>query len=164
MTAYFDERANEIRDLRRAGKTPHHDEVRRWVERLTVDMAVVCAFDRDGPLAFPADLRDAVCVRLLKRSPEAWPCGVPGWGVDYETDDQGMALLVDLVEQLHDLFHAAAHAGWPGRDNPRSPVVAMVGRMEERCAELIEAHPDLRLPDMRPPIATPTPPAAPGEE
>ncbi|MDP3767801.1 MAG: hypothetical protein Q8S13_07285 [Dehalococcoidia bacterium] len=65
--------------------------------------------------------------------------------MDYEEDAQGMALLVDLVEQLHDLFHEAATRRWPGRDNPRSAVQAMDARMEERCVELIAQTPNLNL-------------------
>lgn len=145
MTTYFDEKASELRDMIAAGMTPHHDEVRRWVRLLTLDMAVACEFERTGPLALPDEIRDAIYTAILRRSPEAWPCGVKGYGVDYEFDEQGMRLLAEMVEDLHDLFHSAARAGWPGQDNPRSAFVAMDGRMEERCAEIIAANPSLDL-------------------
>ena len=145
MSSYFDKKANEIRDFRRAGETLHSDAVRAWVAQLRADIAIACEYDREGSLAFPEDLRDAIYKMFLRHAEDAWPCGVPGYGVDYETDDQGMQLLADLVERLHDLFHAAAHAGWPGRDNPRSAVQAMDCRMEERCIELIAVDSSLTL-------------------
>lgn len=151
MSAYFDEKAQQLRVLVESGATPAHDAVRAWVRALTLDIAICCEYDRAGPLAFPADLRDQAYALFLRCSPEAWPCGVPGYGVDYEYDHEGMALLSNLVEGLHDIFHAAAHAGWPGRDNPRSAVTAMDGLMEERCAALIAADPTLTKGTFAPP-------------
>ncbi len=145
MSSYFDTKANEIRALIVAGRTPAHDDVRLWVRTLTLDMATCCEFDRAGPLAFPADLRDACYRAILSHAPDSWPAGTPGWGVDYGRDEDGMRLLANLVERLHDLFHAAAAAGWPGRDNPLSAVHAMDARMEERCAALIAEEPALNL-------------------
>lgn len=153
MSAYFDKRATEIDALRKAGKAPWDSETGDWLRALRDDMSIVCEFDRGGPWAFPADLRDAVYTLLLRHDPEAWPSGLAGEGVDYETEEQGMTLFAHLVSRLHDLFHAAAHADWPGRDNPRSAVLEMGCRRQDRCEALILANPALRVP-RPPPIQT----------
>lgn len=156
MTSYFDSKANELREFQRAGKTIYDETLRSWVLALLNDMALVGEFDRGGEFAFPDYLRDALYTLALRTVPEAWPGGLKGYGVDYETDEQGYELLRQFVEGCHDIFHAAAHAGWPGRDSPRTPIQVMVGRMEERQAELIAKTPALNL-DTRvsPPSETP---------
>ena len=143
MSAYFDQKAKEVRELR--GQSPNGDPVRAWTRRFVEDITIACEYDRSGPLAFPTDLRDQAYMIILRCSPEHWPCGTPGYGVDYEFDAQGIELLWRMVESMHDLFHTAAHAEWPGRDNPRSAVQAMDGKMEERCAELVATNPALNL-------------------
>lgn len=151
MSAYFDTKARELSAFKAAGHTPQHDDVRAWVRNLRLDIVTACEFDRDGPMAFPADFRDHAYTLFIRCDPESWPYGVSGGCVDYEHDEQGMRLFSELVERLHDLFHEAAHAGWPGRDNPRSAVQAMDCRMEERCAELIAADPTLTTWTTNPP-------------
>lgn len=140
MTAYFDDKACEIADLRGAPQT----SVDAWEEALVRDMVLACEYDRfdgrDGPLAFPADLRDEVYRKLLASCMAIWPSGVPYGGPDYETDAERHALLERLVSGLHTSFHAAAHADWPGRDGPTAPVVAMASRAEERMIALIRAE------------------------
>lgn len=145
MSSYFDQRALELRSLRARALTVHSDEVRAWAKTLQLDMAVACEYDKAGPFAFPPAVRDDIYRAFLRCLPEAWPAGVPGYGVDYYYDEDGMRLLSNFVERCHDLFHAAATEGWPGRDNPRSAVQAMDRRMEERCTELIAAEPELTL-------------------
>ena len=47
--------------------------------------------------------------------------------------------------RLHDIFHEAVRAGWPGRDNPQSAVGAMLARVEGRYIELIAQDSSLNL-------------------
>lgn len=150
MSSYFDQKAEELRAFRVAGTHIGHDDVRRWTQSLRTDLAIACEFDREGPLAFPAGLRDDVYRLFLRHDAEAWPCGIAGFGVDDESDAQGLEHLARLVESLHDLFHAAAQMGWPGRDNPQSATQAMDARMELRCEALIAQDPTLTLPPLPP--------------
>ncbi len=150
MSSYFDAKAQELRDMRAAGLSIHHAEVRQWIRMFVLDIAVACEFDRSGPLAFPEELRDAAYKLVLRCSPEHWPYGVPGYGVDYETDEQGLEYFRQMVEGMHDIFHESARRGWRGGDNPLSATQAMDSRMEERCAELIAADPSLTLPPLPP--------------
>ena len=145
MTAYFDQKAREIAKLSMwASASPCREDVLAWTRALSVDIAVCCEYDRDGPWAFPANLRDRAYAMFLRASADSWPC-VPGYGVDYEHDANGMRLLVRLVEDLHDLFHEAARGGWWGGDSPRSPVGRMNAEMEARCEALIAADPALNI-------------------
>ena len=143
MTAYFDELARDVRDLfNPASADPHFreaDAIRDFEHRLLRDMALVCEFDRDNLMAFPADLRDKVYGVLLKGCMQAWPCGIPYAGPDYETNEEGRQLLARCVENLHDIFHAAARGGWLGGDNPRTAMQVCLCRQEERMAELVRA-------------------------
>lgn len=146
MTAYFDRLAADVRDLfRSAASDPHFDEFeahRLFEERLLRDMALVCEFDRGvsdigGSMAFPADLRDRVYGVLLKYCMAAWPYGVSYAGPDYSTGEEGRQLLACAVEDLHDIFHEAAYAGWAGGDDPMTPMKAVLFRQESRMEELL---------------------------
>ena len=137
MSAYFDRRAIEIADFQARRLIPLSHEVTAWEDAVIADIALVCEFDRGGPAAFPDAQRDAAYTVLLTCAPGAWPTGTPGGIVDYEEDDEGMALLRRMIERLHDIFHAAAHAGWPGADDPRWVRGEVRCRMSDRCDQLL---------------------------
>jgi len=146
MTAYFDQKAREITKLSLwACASPCREDVYTWVQSLRTDISICCEYDRDGPWAFPADLRDRAYMMFLRASANSWPDYVPGYGVDYEHDVDGMRLLSKLVEDLHDLFHEAAQMGWLGGDDPRSSVHRMDAEMEARCEVLISENPSLNI-------------------
>lgn len=153
MSSYFDRKAVEIRDMISAKRSPYDNDVHSWINSLRIDIAVACEYDRGGPNEMPAEIRDGCYKAFLRHSLDAWPCGVPGFGVDFETDEQGMRLLSNLVECLHDFFHAAAHLGWFGGDNPLAPMYNMDAKMETRCVELIVADSSLTLAPLPPFIA-----------
>jgi len=144
MSAYFDGRAIEIADLRGRGLIPLSDEVTAWVDAVIADIALAGEFDRGGPAAFPDGLRDAAYRVLLTHAAEAWPSGTQGGIVDYTEDDQGMALLCRMIDRLHDIYHAAAHAGWPGADDPRWVRGEIRSRMADRCDQLLPSLHDVQ--------------------
>lgn len=149
MSSYFDERTNQVRVFREQGLGPWHDAVRAFAEDLLFDLTLCAEFDRgprvETPWTFPPDLRDTIYTLIVSHWSEAWPPSVPGYGVDYGEDEEGMQKLGALLAQLHDLFHEAARRGWAGMDNPQAVRGELRSRRDGRAETLIAETPSLQL-------------------
>lgn len=112
MTAFFDEQAGTLRDLRTAGAT--YQEYYNFDEALlaTVALDVNAQWnEHDKTCRFPADLADRVYRLFHAHSAVANP------DIDFETAEQHYMHLHRLVEGLHDIYHERAQRGHPNGDS-----------------------------------------------
>lgn len=123
MTAYFDQKASELR----GELSP--EQIDAFEETLLADMVLVCeAFRGEQGHEFPPHLRTQVYQAMRQHLTVAWCSAERYAGPDYEDDAAHVQGLRDLVETLHDGFHAAGRAGWKGGDSPGWPRVEMRDR------------------------------------
>ena len=139
MTAYFDQKRSELDAI--ADEMRRCEEYSRpWLaaeERLNaLDKGVVWDVSLCAEMpGLPSDLRVAIHRVILRYSWEGQPRR--GSVLDWETSDDHVGLIRNLIERLHTLFHTLGSMRLPNfTDDPRRPLVELVAKGEELREQL----------------------------
>lgn len=135
MTSYFDKAHTDLRAARRLD-TWEMLQAFDAIESLVVYDCTLAALTP----GFPEDLRKNVHAVVLKYGVTTLPCNAPP--ADFETSDDHLRRLGDLVWHLHSVFHDVAHRGLDGfSDSPTFPLRRIYALGEEEREKMVAEDP-----------------------
>jgi hypothetical protein len=136
MTAYFDQRHEEVNALKAIDPEAHPEVYRKLVElEAAIVWDVTLAAEMPG---FPENLRDQVHRLVLKYGTETQPVNAVAAPSYFDFDDHCDAIN-HLVWDLHTVFHEVAKLHLDGfGDDPRTPLRIIYARGEERRENMVE--------------------------
>lgn len=144
MTEYFDTKIEALSLLKRVNAVDVFGDLGVWqgpvlAKRIKqIDIEIVCDVSVcSGFEGFPGDIRDRINEIVCKYSTECQP--VNGRDPSYETYEEHVRNLIEMVDKLHTCFHNLAErrltCGWFPclfGDDPRTPIRVLYSRAEEK--------------------------------